>query len=95
MLPHTDAGRVVGGAVYRWWGQCCELQRLSVEPSYRCWNIGTQLVQASEARALEHGCSIFYLETSSFQTPHLYELLGCTVAYAHKVYPRHRHARHG
>ena len=22
----TDGGRVVGGAVGRWWGQCCELQ---------------------------------------------------------------------
>jgi len=29
MLPHTEAGRVVGGAVCRWWGQCCELQQLS------------------------------------------------------------------
>ena len=71
----------------RWWGQCCELQQLWVEPSYRRRGIGTQLIQAFEARAREHGCSTFYLETFSFQTPRLYELLGYTVAYEHKVYP--------
>jgi N-acetylglutamate synthase-like GNAT family acetyltransferase len=78
---------VFGGAVGRWWGQCCELQQLWVEASYRRRGIGTQLIQAFEARAREHGCSTFYLETFSFQTPHLYELLGYTVAYGHKVYP--------
>jgi GNAT superfamily N-acetyltransferase len=59
-------GRVVGGAVGRWWGECCELQQLWVEPSYRRRGIGTQLIQAFEARAREHGCSTFYLETFSF-----------------------------
>jgi N-acetylglutamate synthase-like GNAT family acetyltransferase len=49
--------------------------------------IATQLVQAFEARACEHGCSTFYLETFSFPTPHLYELMGYIVAYEHKVYP--------
>jgi hypothetical protein len=49
--------------------------------------VATQLIQAFEARAREHGCSTFYLETFSFQTPHLYELLGYTVAYEHKVDP--------
>ena len=34
-------GRVVGGAVGRWWGQCCELQQLWVEVSYRYRGIGT------------------------------------------------------
>ena len=83
----TEDGGVVGGAVGRWWGQCCELQQLWVEPSYRRRGIATQLVQAFEARAREHGCSTFYLETFSFQAPRLYELLGCSVAYEHKVYP--------
>jgi N-acetylglutamate synthase-like GNAT family acetyltransferase len=83
----TETGRVVGGAVGRWWGQCCELQQLWVETSYRRRGIGTQLIQAFEARAREQGCSTFYLETFSFQTPRLYELLGYTVAYEHKVHP--------
>jgi GNAT superfamily N-acetyltransferase len=75
-FARTEDDRVVGGAVGRWWGQCCELQQLWVEPSYRRRGIGTQLIQAFEARAREHGCSTFYLETFSFQTPRLYEVLG-------------------
>ena len=71
----------------RWWGQCCEIQQLWVKASYRRRGIGTQLIQAFEARAREHGCATFYLETFSFQTPLLYELLGYTVAYEHTVDP--------
>ena len=59
------------------------LGRALISPS----RLGTQLIQAFEARAREHGCSTFYLETFSFQTPRLYELPGYTVAYEHKVYP--------
>ena len=86
-FARAETGLVAGGAVGRWWGQCCELQQLWVEPSYRRQGIGTQLVQAFEDRARKHGCSTFYLETFTFQTPRLYELLGYTVAYEHKVYP--------
>ena len=53
-FARTQAGRVVGGAVGRWWGQCCELQQLWVEPSYRCRGIGTQLIpslRSSSSRA--------------------------------------------
>ena len=42
-FARTETGLVVGGAVGRWWGQCCELQQLWVEPSYRRRGIGTQL----------------------------------------------------
>ena len=49
--------------------------------------IGTQLIRAFEARAAEHGCSSFYLETYNFQAPRLYQSLGYTVAYEHNVYP--------
>jgi GNAT superfamily N-acetyltransferase len=86
-FARTEAGRVVGGAVGRWWGQCGKLQQLWVEASYCRRGIGTQLIQAFEARAREHGCSTFYLETFSFQSPRLYESLGYTVAYEHTVYP--------
>jgi GNAT superfamily N-acetyltransferase len=86
-FARTEGRLVVGGTVGRWWGQCCDLQQLWVEPSYRRRGIATQLVQAFEARAREHGCSTFYLETFNFQTPRLYELLGYAVACEHKVYP--------
>ena len=83
----AESGQVIGGAVGRWWGPCCELQQLWVLPSHRRRGIGTQLIQAFETRAREHGCSSFYLETFNFQAPALYQSLGYTVAYEHAVYP--------
>jgi ribosomal protein S18 acetylase RimI-like enzyme len=86
-FARTESGQVIGGAVGRRWGPCCELQQLWVEPSHRRQGVGTELVRAFEARAQAHGCSNFYLETFTFQAPRLYQSLGYTVAYEHKVYP--------
>jgi GNAT superfamily N-acetyltransferase len=77
------AGEVVGGAVGRTWGACCELQQLWVDPARRRQGIGAQLVRRFEAQARARGCRVFYLETFSFQAPRLYESLGyrtgCTI----------------
>lgn len=81
------SGQVLGGAVGRRWGRCCELQQLWVEPAQRRMGIATRLIEAFEARGREHGCTIFYLETFDFQAPDLYSGLGYRVAYAHDVYP--------
>ena len=86
-FARTEAGVVVGGAVGRRWGRCCELQQLWVDPSHRSQGIGAMLVRAFEARAREHGCLTFYLETFDFQAPGLYRSLGYAVAYEHRVYP--------
>ncbi len=86
-FAREDSGRVIGGAVGRWWGACCELQQLWVHPSHRARGVATRLIAAFEARAREHGCSTFYLETFSFQAPALYRSLGYTVAYENKAYP--------
>jgi ribosomal protein S18 acetylase RimI-like enzyme len=75
-FARTRAGRVVGGAIGRTWGECCELLQLWVEPAYRERGVGTRLVHAFEQRAGERGCSTFYLETFSFQAPSLYRALG-------------------
>jgi ribosomal protein S18 acetylase RimI-like enzyme len=80
-------GAVIGGAIGRTWGRCCELQQLWVEPAYRRRGIGAQLVREFEALAGDRGCAVFYLETFNFQAPSLYRSLGYEVKYEHNVYP--------
>ena len=70
---------IVGGAVGRTWGLCCELQQLWVEAAMRRKGLGARLVTSFEARARERGCRTFYLETFSFQAPSLYRSLGYEV----------------
>jgi len=82
----TD-GRLLGGAVGRRWGPCCELQQLWVEPALRRQGIGAGLVREFEALARERGCRIAYLETFSFQAPALYRSLGYRTTHEHAVYP--------
>jgi GNAT superfamily N-acetyltransferase len=69
-------GAVIGGVVGRRWGVCAELQQLWVRPALRRQGLGAQLVRAFEARAAQHGCTLAYLETFSFQAPRLYASLG-------------------
>ena len=86
-FARTPSGQVVGGAVGRRWGSCCELQQLWVEPAQRRKGIGAQLIQAFEARAAAHGCTSYHLETFNFQAPGLYISLGYKVACEYAGYP--------
>lgn len=86
-FARDEAGTVIGGAVGRTWGPCCELQQLWVHADARRQGIGASLVRAFEARARERGCNIFYLETYNFQAPGFYRSLGYETAYEHRVYP--------
>ncbi len=73
----TDAdARVVGGAVGRTWGRCCELLQLWVDPDHRSSGVGSRLLEAFEARARTRGCNVFYLTTLSFQAPDFYRKRG-------------------
>ncbi len=81
------SGEVVGGAIGRTWGLCCELQQLWVEPQFRRHGAGSRLLRDFEARAQARGCEVFYLETFSFQAPEFYRALGYEVRYEHAVYP--------
>ncbi len=75
-FARSEAGAVVGGAIGRTWGRCCELQQLWVHPDWRRRGIARDLVRAFEAQARERGCRAFYLETFSFQAPAFYRSLG-------------------
>jgi len=86
-FARREEGSVIGGAIGRSWGTCCELQQLWVDEAFRGKGIGGQLVRALEARARERGCTTFYLETFSFQAPQFYRSLGYEVAYEHAVFP--------
>jgi ribosomal protein S18 acetylase RimI-like enzyme len=82
---HT--GEVVGGAVGRTWGFCCELRQLWIAEEYRHRGIATRLVALLEERAGSRGCHTFYLETFSFQAPELYHSLGYVVKLEVKGFP--------
>lgn len=82
-----DSGAVVGGAVGRTWGQCCELLQLWVSPELRSRGVGSRLLQEFEAHARSRGCSIFYLTTLSFQAPEFYRRHGYTVLAQIAGYP--------
>lgn len=75
-LARDSEGRLVGGAVGRTWGRCCELLQLWVDPACRDRGIGSRLLEAFEAHARTRGCSIFYLTTLSFQAPAFYRAKG-------------------
>ena len=72
VFAKNEDALVVGGAVGRTWGQCCELQQLWVHPTQRGSGAGTDLMNYFEAEAVRRGCTIAYLETFSFQAPNFY-----------------------
>jgi ribosomal protein S18 acetylase RimI-like enzyme len=74
------AGSLIGGAVGRTWGDCCELQQLWVDGRHRQRGIGSGLLRRFEACAAQRNCRTFYLETFSFQAPALYRRHGYSVA---------------
>ncbi len=86
-VAHGDDGALLGGAIGRRWGTCCELQQLWVEPARRGQGLGSQLLRAFEAHARSQGCRRFYLETFSFQAPAFYARHGYRQAHALDVFP--------
>jgi len=68
----TDEAAVVGGAVGRTWGECCELQQLWVCEQVRGCGTGSLLLSEFERVAASRGCTLVYLDTFSFQAPAFY-----------------------
>ena len=79
----TDpSGEIVGGAVGRTWGRCCELQQIWVDSPRRNGGIGRRLMAEFEAEAIRRGCDLCYLDTFDFQAPEFYRKLGYHVELA-------------
>ncbi|MFL6682402.1 MAG: GNAT family N-acetyltransferase [Burkholderiaceae bacterium] len=79
VFAREQAETVVGGALGRTWGECCELRQLWVAESHRRCGLGTRLVREVERHARERGCRLLYLETFSFQAKPFYEKIGYQV----------------
>jgi ribosomal protein S18 acetylase RimI-like enzyme len=82
-----ESGTVVGGAVGRTWGQCCELLQLWVLPEHRSSGVGSRLLQEFEVHARTRSCSVFYLTTLSYQAPDFYRRHGYAVLAQIAGYP--------
>ncbi len=76
VIAQAPDGTVVGGAIGRTWGECCELQQLWVSAESRSTGIGTQLMDTFEQNAQSRGCQLLYLDTFSFQAPSFYRARG-------------------
>lgn len=88
VLASDASGQVVGGAVGRTWGLCCELQQLWVAAPQRRAGVGTRLLRDFESHARTRGCRVFYLTTLSFQAPDFYARHGYAVLAQISGYPQ-------
>ncbi len=80
-------GEIVGGALGRTWGACCELLQLWVHEGHRREGTATRLLAEFERRGAARGCHIFYLTTLSFQAPEFYRRRGYAVLAEISGYP--------
>jgi len=80
-------GEIVGGALGRTWGACCELLQLWVHEGHRREGTATRLLAEFERRGAARGCNIFYLTTLSFQAPGFYRKRGYEVLAEISGYP--------
>jgi ribosomal protein S18 acetylase RimI-like enzyme len=81
------SGRLIGGAVGRTWGACCELLQLWVQAEHRSAGVGSRLILEFESRARARRCHVFYLTTLSFQAPDFYRRHGYGVLAKIDGYP--------
>jgi GNAT superfamily N-acetyltransferase len=92
VFARDASGAVRGGAVGRYWGRYCELQQLWVDEPLRWNGIGARLLDEFEVRGASLGCSVFTLETLSFQAPGFYEKRGYEVVLRQDGFP-HGHVK--
>ena len=86
-IASLASGEVIGGAVGRTWGGCCELLQLWVQPDHRGRGTASRLLEEFERRGAARGCHTFYLTTLSFQAPDFYRKRGYSVVARISGYP--------
>ncbi len=72
-LPSSE---IIGGAVGRTWGACCELLQLWVHRDHRNAGTASRLLLEFEKMGAGRGCDTFYLTTLSYQAPEFYRKRG-------------------
>ena len=84
VLPSGD---IIGGAVGRTWGACCELLQLWVHTDHRRSGTASRLLLEFEAMGAARGCHTFYLTTLSYQAPEFYRKRGYSALAEISGYP--------
>lgn len=87
VFVRDDQQAIVGGAVGRTWGKCCELQQLWVSEDARRLGIGSELLEQFELESKVRQCSQINLETFSFQAPRFYQARGYQVVLETSGFP--------
>ena len=95
VIATGPAAAVVGGAIGRTWGECCELQQLWVSAEARDAGTGSALLGQFERTAASRGCTLIYLDSFSVQaTGFLRYARLCRGAQNDWVYWRRRETHH-
>ena len=87
VLRDGEGGLLGGSTGWTRWGWL-HLDVLWVAESHRGKGAGTSLLERTESVAIERGCRLVTLETSSFQAPEFYRARGYSEMFSHKV-PEH------
>lgn len=74
-----EEGRIVGGAHGELWGRSVHIAAMWVDESQRGKGQGSALLTAVEDYAAANGCTVAFVETTSFQARPFYENLGYRV----------------
>lgn len=75
-LGAFDGDEPVGVAIYKVVGGLAFLEQIVVADRHTHRGIGSQLMEAFEAHAIELACHVIQLETAETQAPGFYERLG-------------------
>lgn len=83
-----EAGGMQAGASARTFGNWLLIDYIWVDESLRGQNVGRDLLQTLEAKAVERGCVYALLDTLNFQARPFYEKFGYQVQWVQEAYPR-------